>query len=60
MRLILARKVADVLGQRPEAALRPHLIQQEATILAVEHESHRLFVDRIATGLADAGAPVLG
>ncbi len=46
-----------VIGAR-DAALRPHRVEQELVVLAVEHQHHRLLVDRVAAGLAHLGPPV--
>ena len=42
-----------------EAAARPHLVEQEFVVLAIDHQHDRLLVDRIAAAGADPGAPVL-
>ena len=47
-----------VIGARAAGA-RNDRIEQEAMVVAIEHEHHRPLVDRVAGARRDAGFPVL-
>ena len=50
----------QVIFRVGESAARPHLVQQEPMVFAIDHQHDGLFVDGIAAVLAVPGAPVLG